>query len=208
MRASSSSGPNGFGKRPWKVAAVDGRSVTLKLASPDGDAGYPGNLAVELRYTVEAPSLLRMEATATTDKPTAVNLAQHTYFNLDDSPDILAHHVQIFADAYTPTDADKVPTGEIAAVAGTPFDLRTEAPIGRMVDGKRRGLVVAVDSLAVEEAVRSRAEALPNTPAQVGEVAQILWVESKDLADLPRQLGLEARQRGRWFDPSSPGGLG
>jgi aldose 1-epimerase len=130
-------GFNGFGKRAWRLAAHDGRSVTLRIGAADGEEGYPGNLEAEVKYTIEAPGQLRMEASATTDAPTAVNLAQHSYFNLDDSPDILGHHVQVLAEHYTPVDADLVPTGEIAPVAGTPYDLRAEAPIGRMVDGKR-----------------------------------------------------------------------
>ena len=109
----------------------------LRISAADGEEGYPGNLAAEVKYTIEPPGLLRMEASATTDAPTIVNLAQHTYFNLDDSPDILGHHVQVFADHYTPTDANLIPTGEIAPVDGTPYDLRMEAPIGRDVEGRR-----------------------------------------------------------------------
>ena len=130
-------GFNGFGKRAWQLAAADERSVTLRISAADGEEGYPGNLAAEVKYTIEPPGLLRMEASATTDAPTIVNLAQHTYFNLDDSPDILGHHVQVFADHYTPTDANLIPTGEIAPVDGTPYDLRMEAPIGRDVEGRR-----------------------------------------------------------------------
>ena len=76
-------------------------------------------------------------AEATTDAPTIVNLAQHSYFNLDGSPDILDHDVRIFAERYTASDADKVPTGEIAPVAGTDYDFRQERPIRRMKDGSR-----------------------------------------------------------------------
>lgn len=130
-------GFNGFGHRAWRLAAQDERSVTLRISAADGEEGYPGNLEAEVRYTIEPPGLLRMEASATTDAPTIVNLAQHTYFNLEDTPDILGHHVQIFADHYTPTDQNLIPTGEIAPVEGTPYDLRAETPIGRMVDGKR-----------------------------------------------------------------------
>lgn len=130
-------GFNGFGKRAWRLAASDEKSVTLRISAADGEEGYPGNLEAEVKYTIEAPGLLRMQASATTDAPTAVNLAQHSYFNLDDSPDILGHHVQVFADHYTPVDGDLIPTGEIASVEGTPYDRRLDAPIGRMVEGKR-----------------------------------------------------------------------
>jgi aldose 1-epimerase len=127
----------GFGKRPWRLVGHDGRSVELAIASPDGDEGYPGRLEAVCRYRIEPGGVLVFEAEATADAPTVVNLAQHSYFNLDDGPDILDHEVTIFADAYTPTDAAKIPTGEIAAVAGTPFDFGAARPIRRVVDGAR-----------------------------------------------------------------------
>jgi aldose 1-epimerase len=128
---------SGFGKRPWRLADHDGTSVTLKLSSAAGEDGYPGNVGATCRYSIQAPGTIRMEAEATTDAPTIVNLAQHSYFNLDGSPDILDHDVRIFADSYTPVDADKVPTGEIASVAGTDYDFRQERPIRRMKNGTR-----------------------------------------------------------------------
>jgi aldose 1-epimerase len=130
-------GFKGFGKRAWRLIAHDPSSVTLAIAAADGEEGYPGNVEATVRYAIEAPGTIRMEAEATTDAATVVNLAQHSYFNLDDSADILDHRVQIFAEAYTPTDADSVPTGEIRPVAGTDYDLRTPQPIRRMRDGKR-----------------------------------------------------------------------
>jgi aldose 1-epimerase len=130
-------GYKGFGARPWRFAAVDRSSVTLAITGENGEEGYPGNVEVTVRYTIEPPATIRMDATATTDAPTLVNLAQHSYFNLDGSPDILGHEVTIFADAYTPVDDDLIPTGEIRSVAGTPYDLRSPQPIGRTVDGKR-----------------------------------------------------------------------
>src|SRR5437762_2095611 len=130
-------GFRGFGKRAWRMAAHDQASVTLAIHGSDGEEGYPGNVEATVRYTIEAPGTIRMEAQATTDAPTVVNLAQHSYFNLDDSSDILDHRVQIFADAYTPTNADSVPSGEIRPVSGTDYDLRTPQPILRVEDGKR-----------------------------------------------------------------------
>ena len=130
-------GPDGFGRRNWRIAARDTASVTLMLTSPDGDQGYPGNLEATCRYAIEAPSTLHFDAEATTDAPTVVNLAQHSYFNLDDSPDILDHRVAIDADAYTPTDEYLVPTGEIRPVDGTGYDRRALAPIRLTRDGKR-----------------------------------------------------------------------
>ena len=124
-------GFNGFGKRNWRLAANDAASVTLAILSPDGEEGYPGKVEATVRYSVEAPGTIRMEAAAVTDAPTLVNLAQHSYFNLDDSPDILNHRAQIYADSYTPTDADNIPTGEVLSVAGSDFDFRTLLPMTR-----------------------------------------------------------------------------
>src|SRR5271163_4981535 len=122
-------GPHGFGHRIWKLGAYDDSSVELTLESPDGDAGFPGNLSATCVYRLLEPATLRVELTAVSDRPTIVNLTQHSYFNLDGSPDILDHEVTLFADFYTPADADLIPTGEIRAVAGTPYDFRTARPV-------------------------------------------------------------------------------
>lgn len=127
----------GFGMRNWTLVASDATSATLGIVSPDGEEGYPGRVEATVRYAVEPGNVVRMEATATTDAPTLVNFAQHSYFNLDDSPDILDHVVQILADSYTPTDADLIPTGEIVAVAGSNFDFRAPHPIRRMRGSER-----------------------------------------------------------------------
>jgi len=130
-------GENGFGRRVWRFADHDARSVTLTLTSPDGEEGYPGRVEATVRYTVEAPGALKYEAEAVTDAPTVVNLAQHSYFNLDDSAEILDHRVQILADEYTPFDANNIPTGEILSVAGTDYDFRAMRPIRHIRNGRR-----------------------------------------------------------------------
>lgn len=130
-------GFNGFGKRVWRLVEHDAASVKLAISSPDGEEGYPGHVEAMVRYSVEAPGTLRMDAEAITDAPTLVNLAQHSYFNLDASPDILDHVVTVNAEAYTPTNADLIPTGEIRQVAGTPFDFRKAKPIRQMHNGER-----------------------------------------------------------------------
>jgi len=122
-------GPHGFGKRPWRVLGHDANSATLALHSADGDAGFPGNLDAICVYRLDEPAILRVEMTATCDRPTIVNLTQHAYFNLDGSPDILDHELTLYAEFYTPTDADLIPNGEIRAVAGTPYDFRTPRKI-------------------------------------------------------------------------------
>ena len=130
-------GFNGFGVRNWHLVAHDASSVTLAIDSPAGEEGYPGAVTATLRYVLQAPARLVMEIEAITDAPTLVNLAQHSYFNLDYSPTILDHHVRILADAYTPTDADDIPTGEIVTVAGSPYDFRSARPIRQMRGGER-----------------------------------------------------------------------
>jgi aldose 1-epimerase len=122
-------GPKGFGHRLWTMVASDASSVSLSLVSPDGDAGFPGALTATCVYRMLEPATLRVELSAVSDKPTVVNLTQHSYFNLDGSPDILDHEVTLFADFYTPADADLIPTGEILTVAGTPYDFRSARPV-------------------------------------------------------------------------------
>jgi aldose 1-epimerase len=122
-------GPKGFGHRLWTMVASDASSVSLSLASQDGDAGFPGALTATCVYRMLEPATLRVELSAVSDKPTVVNLTQHSYFNLDGSPDILDHEVTLFADFYTPADADLIPTGEILTVAGTAYDFRSARPV-------------------------------------------------------------------------------
>jgi aldose 1-epimerase len=122
-------GPHGFGHKIWKLGAYDESSVELTLESPEGDAGFPGALAATCVYRLVEPATLRIELSAVSDRATVVNLTNHSYFNLDGSPDILDHELTLFADFYTPTDSELIPTGEIRAVAGTPYDFRAPRPV-------------------------------------------------------------------------------
>lgn len=135
-RNSLHGGVRGFSSRPWQLAYADESSAALTLLSPDGDQGYPGNLTVSCLYRL-AGSTLRVELTAATDADTPVNLCQHSYFNLDGSPTILDHTLQLAADFYTPTDAELIPTGEVRAVADTPYDFRAARPVGFMDEAGR-----------------------------------------------------------------------
>lgn len=117
-------GPNGFGRRLWTLGALDESSVSMTLESPDGDSGFPGALTATCVYRMLEPATLRVELSAVSDRATVVNLTQHGYFNLDGSPNILDHELTLFADFYTPADDELIPTGEIRAVAGTPYDFR------------------------------------------------------------------------------------
>ena len=130
-------GPHGFGKLVWSLVEHDETSVVLGLTSPDGDSGFPGTLDVKCRYAWHGLTL-RMEITATTDAGTVVNLTNHSYFNLDGSADILDHELTVAAAFRTAVDDELIPTGEIVAVAGTPFDFRAprrvQDPSGQTYD--------------------------------------------------------------------------
>ena len=125
-------GKVGFDRAVWQAAA-DGDGVRFIHVSPDGDQGFPGTLTATLRYAVEGEGLV-LDYTAQCDAPTVVGLSNHTYFNLDGSADVLNHTLTLHADRYTPTDATQIPTGEVAPVAGTPFDFRTPQRIGARID--------------------------------------------------------------------------
>ncbi|MBS7698490.1 MULTISPECIES: aldose epimerase family protein [unclassified Chelatococcus] len=118
-----------FGKSLWQLAHRDRSSVTLTYVSPNGDSGFPGTVTTTCTYRLLEPATLRVELTATTDAPTPVNLAHHSYFNLDGSPSILDHRLTVSADFYTPTDAELIPTGEIRTVGGTPYDFRSNRSV-------------------------------------------------------------------------------
>jgi aldose 1-epimerase len=122
-------GARGLGKRPWQLADHGRAHATFTVVTRDGDQGFPGTLTATCTYRLLEPGTLRVELSATSDSPTVCNLAHHSYFNLDGSPDTLDHEIEIPADFITPVDADLIPTGEILPVAGTPFDLRSLRPI-------------------------------------------------------------------------------
>jgi aldose 1-epimerase len=132
-------GTKGFDKVLWSVATKDtpaGATATFTRTSPDGEEGYPGTLAVRVTYTLTDKNELIVDYHATTDKPTVVNLTQHTYFNLagEGSGDILGHQLTLNADRYTPVDDTLIPTGQLVPVAGTPFDFRQPTAIGARID--------------------------------------------------------------------------
>ncbi|WP_181708087.1 aldose epimerase family protein [Chthonobacter rhizosphaerae] len=120
-------GVEGFDQRLWTLDGANPSEVRLTLVSPDGDQGYPGTLTAAATYRL-ADRTAHLEFSAATDRPTLVNLAGHSYFDLDDAGDIRRHEVMIPAERYTPVDADLIPTGELAPVAGTPFDFRHPRP--------------------------------------------------------------------------------
>lgn len=128
----------GFDKVIWQAeeTKVDGRpALRLRYTSRDGEEGFPGELKTEVVYSLTADNGLRIDYWATTDKPTPVNLTNHTYFNLrgEGQGTILDHELTIHASHYTPVDAGLIPTGEIAPVAGTPFDFTSPHQIGKRI---------------------------------------------------------------------------
>lgn len=129
-------GLRGFDKVIWKGElrrTGEGPALRLTYHSPDGEEGYPGAVDVWVDYIWTHANELKVVMEATTDAPTPVNLAHHSYWNLDGhtSGTILDHELTIEADRYTPTDTTFIPTGELAPVAGTPYDFRQPKPIGR-----------------------------------------------------------------------------
>ncbi|TDH21451.1 galactose mutarotase [Segetibacter sp. 3557_3] len=126
-------GNKGFDKVVWDATpSTDSSALTLNYLSKDGEEGYPGNLKVTVKYTLTDNDELRIVYDAETDKATPVNLTNHSYFNLtgDVSNNILNHSLSIDADRYTPVDKTLIPTGELKAVSGTPFDFKTSKLIG------------------------------------------------------------------------------
>lgn len=135
-------GLSGFDTRLWDAkAAGHGSSVVFRRRSPDGEEGYPGNLDVQVTYTLTDRHALRVDYEAETDAPTHVNLTQHSYFNLrgvsaGPAGDVLDHRLSIDADMYLPISGARIPTGELAPVAGTPFDFREPTAIGARNGGQ------------------------------------------------------------------------
>jgi len=145
-RLAVNNGPNalhgglkGFDKVVWKAKVLrkeDGPAVRFSYQSPDGEEGFPGTLKVSVTYTLTNKNELKISYRATTDKPTPVNLTNHSYFNLagPKSGNILEHAVMLNADQYTPVDDKLIPTGEIKPVKGTPLDFTKPTKIGARLD--------------------------------------------------------------------------
>ncbi len=128
----------GFDKAIWSVEPLiiaGGAGVSLRHTSPDGDEGYPGMLSVTMEYRLTDDDALTIDYRAVTDRPTIVNLTNHSYFNLagDGSGDVLSHRLEINADRYTPANEILIPSGAITFVAGTPFDFRQARPVGERI---------------------------------------------------------------------------
>ncbi|MFF8976056.1 aldose epimerase family protein [Streptomyces cellulosae] len=139
-------GAQGFDKRVWDVEPFTrGSDVGLYLyyTAVDGEMGYPGTLRTKVTYTLTRDGDWRIDYEAVTDRPTVVNLTSHVYWNLagEGSGSVLDHELSIPASRYTPVDAGLIPTGELAKVAGTPFDFRRAKPVGRDIRTAHRQLL-------------------------------------------------------------------
>ncbi len=137
-----------YGAMVWEAQTVsepDRAGVMLSRVSPDGEQGFPGQLSMHVTYTLNDANDLRLDYTATTDKPTVLTLTNHVYFNLagNGSGDTYSQQLQVMADQYTPTDADQIPTGELAPVAGTALDFRQLTAIGAHIRSSEQQMLYA-----------------------------------------------------------------
>ncbi|HNQ90399.1 MAG TPA: aldose epimerase family protein [Verrucomicrobiota bacterium] len=127
-------GRRNFAQMAWNTESLPSQAgnaaVRFSYLSPDGEEGYPGNLKVAVTYTLTPADELRLNYTASTDRPTPVNLTNHAYFNLAGSGDALGHLLWLPAEHYTPADDQLIPTGEIAPVRGTPLDFTQPRVVG------------------------------------------------------------------------------
>ena len=163
-------GPRGFDSALWDIAALgDAPCPFVRFAhtSPDGDQGFPGTLSVSVEYALGEDGALAITYRATTDRPTIVNLTNHAYWNLageGSDGGAMDHVLTIPADHFLPTDAAAIPTGDFAAVAGTPFDFRRPRVIGE-----------GVGETGYEQ-------------IRIGNGYDHSWVIARDRADAPRLL--------------------
>lgn len=137
-------GVKGFDKVLWQGEVV-GESVMFRYRSVDGEEGYPGNLDVEVTYSLNDQNELTWQARATTDAPTIINLVHHTYWNLTGDPtrSILDHELRLEADHFLPTDAGLIPSGEQRSVAGTALDFRSMRRIDERIEEEEEALHLA-----------------------------------------------------------------
>jgi aldose 1-epimerase len=179
-------GPEGFNKRLWTakdVSSPRGQALELTYRSADGEEGFPGNLSAKVVYTLTSQNELTIVYSATTDKETVVNLTNHSYFNLagQGMGDILGHQLLIRGDHITAVDETLIPTGELRAVKGTPFDFTHATPIGARIDQDDPQLKVSKgydhNWVLTVHASRTPVLAAEAYEPKTGRVLQILTVE-------------------------------
>lgn len=185
-------GPEGFGRRVWSLVSHDARRAHLALVSEDGEMGYPGRLHAFATYELSEPATLRISLQAFADEPTPVNLTSHGYWNLDGAADARDHRLWIASDLVLVTDAELIPTGEIAAVAGTPLDFRRERPIRPGAAGPSYDLTYVLRRERAAQPVLVHAATLSSP---VSGIAMELWTT---------EIGLQLYD-GRKVDVPVPG---
>lgn len=165
-------GIKGFDKKVWDYAVFDDEqcpAVTFSTLSPDGDMGYPGNLAVKVCYSISESSYT-IGYSAVSDKDTVINLTNHTYFNLNGccGENILNNELQINADYITPVDENQIPTGEFLPVDGTPFDFRTPKAIGKDINDRHPQMLLGCGfdhNFVLGSDMQERIAAIAHSPA-------------------------------------------
>lgn len=198
-------GLRGFGKVVWRTHPFeesDTVGVTLEYTSTDGEEGYPGNLAVRITYALSAAKVFSVDYSATADRPTPVNLTQHSYFNLagEGSGDVLGHELMIHADSFTPIDDSLLPAGALALVEGTPLDFRLPRPIGAHIRSNHEQLRMARGY--DHNFVLNRASAVLSPAARVSDPASRLVLEV-----FTTEPGMQFYS-GNFLDASHPGKCG
>ena len=153
-------GINGFSRRVWKaepLTVANGAAVRFIYVAKDGEEGYPGTFTATVTYTLTNDNSLKLAYTAKTDKPTILNLTNHSYFNLSGagSGDILKDLLWVDSDRYTPTDDTLIPTGKLESVEGTPYDFRKPTAIG-----KRNGDIPKVGGYDINLVLNGKARTL------------------------------------------------
>jgi aldose 1-epimerase len=183
-RNSLHGGLKGFDKAIWSAEPIpaDGAAaVKLTHTSPDGDEGFPGTLSVSVVYAFNDRGELAIDYQATTDKPTVVNLTNHSYFNLggEGSGDVLGHVLTLNADRYTPVDPDLIPTGEVANVERSPLDFRAGVAIGaRIYDATIIDLAMGYDhNFVINRSGEGEAKAAEVFDPSSGRVLEVFTTE-------------------------------
>lgn len=175
--------------RLWTVEGCSDNAIVLSLEYPDGFQGFPGNVKITLTYTLSDDNALSLHYEGTPDQDTILNLTNHSYFNLNghETGTILGHQVRIDSDAFTRTDAELIPTGEIVDVTGTPMDFRAMKPIGRDIEAQMQDLIDAggYDQNWVLDAQRT----LREVAECVGDVSGIHMTVFTDLPGIQMYTG-------------------
>ena len=196
------SGEHGFMRTVFEMepAPDGGDGVLLRAVSPDGTDGFPGNVTLEVLYTL-AGSGLMIQYTATTDAPTVINITNHSYFNLNGhaSGTVLGHRLSMDAPEFLETDADLIPTGRILPVAGTALDFTEEKTLGRDIGGRRDAAEVRRRVRPLPGGARQRAAAhcLADRPADRhphGDAVHAAWRAAVHLQHAGSDDALQGRR--------------